>query len=113
MDAMTNKLKKLIELRSKGLVCLVPRQGMVADIDYWPITSHEKTLCDCQVLEILSALKICVDVIELQNEALSEAAKIHYSEKFNNHGCMATAKITDIAEETIKQAKDKLIESIE
>lgn len=39
----------------KGLVCLVPRQGMKADIDYCPITSHEKTFCDCQVLEILDA----------------------------------------------------------
>jgi hypothetical protein len=34
-------LKKL-----DGLVCLVPKDGIAG------ITSHEKTLCDCEVLEI-------------------------------------------------------------
>jgi hypothetical protein len=34
----------------EGLVCLVPKDGRGG------ITSHEKTLCDCQVLEIFAEL---------------------------------------------------------
>lgn len=35
----------------EGLVCLVPKEGRGG------ITSHEKTLCDCQVLEIFDELE--------------------------------------------------------
>jgi len=34
----------------KGLVCLVPKRG-----SEFTMTCHEKTLCDCQVLEIFAA----------------------------------------------------------
>lgn len=54
----------------KGLVCLVPKQGMTGDIDYWPITSHEKTLCDCQVLEIFSAYDKALERIEVLEKTL-------------------------------------------
>lgn len=37
-----------LEEKRKGLVCLVPKPG-----DKHVLTSHEKTLCDCQVLEII------------------------------------------------------------
>lgn len=43
-------MSKVDEYRN-GLVCLVPRTGSDS-----VITSHEKTLCDCQVLEIFAAL---------------------------------------------------------
>ena len=39
-----------IEKYRKGLVCLVPREGAEC-----ALTCHEKTLCDCQVLEIFAA----------------------------------------------------------
>ena len=43
-----NKAPMDINKYRKGLVCLVPNKGKGG------ITSHEKTLCDCQVLEIFS-----------------------------------------------------------
>jgi hypothetical protein len=48
---MTKIHSKLAEMR-KGLVCLVPRPNAES-----VITSHERTLCDCQVLEIITALE--------------------------------------------------------
>ena len=48
----------------KGLVCLVPNKSLITS-ESFSLSSHEKTLCDCQVLEI-------VREIESENEKLKE-----------------------------------------
>ena len=52
----------------KGLVCLVPNKSLITS-ESFSLSSHEKTLCDCQVLEI-------VREIESENEKLKENNKL-------------------------------------
>ena len=50
----------------KGLVCLVPRPGVGG------LTCHEKTLCDCMVLEVFAAY----DALAKENASLRESLKL-------------------------------------
>lgn len=50
-----------IEKYRKGLVCLVPNESKI-NSDSMLLTSHEKTLCDCQVLEIFAAHQIQIEI---------------------------------------------------
>lgn len=59
-----------IEEYRKGLVCLVPNPGSDS-----VITSHEKTLCDCQVLEIFTAY----DELQSENAKLQLMAENYRS----------------------------------
>lgn len=73
---MTKPERPSVDKYREGLVCLVPR----ADSKYG-ITCHEKTLCDCQVLEIFAALDAALaerdeyakkySAIELANKEMS------------------------------------------
>ena len=45
--------------------------------------------------ELREALRVAI-------KALIFCSKIHYSEEFNNHGCMATATITDVADKALE-----------
>ena len=58
-----------VEKYRKGLVCLVPKPGSDS-----VITSHEKTLCDCQVLEIFDALDAANAEIERLQMAITHSA---------------------------------------
>ena len=64
------------EYKGKFLACLVPKEGKSG------ITSHEKTLCDCEVIEILSELektrKICLELQERYSEVLGKLDSAEY-----------------------------------
>jgi hypothetical protein len=60
--------KKASETGRQGLVCLVPRKGVGG------ITCHEKTLCDCTILELLDSrdaeIDLLLQIIEKQTDTL-------------------------------------------
>lgn len=68
---------KRAEMR-RGLVCLVPREGA------YGLTCHEKTICDCRVIELLddldtqeselTKLRKRVEVLEFALKEISTAA---------------------------------------
>lgn len=70
MTTPDKKPRDINEYR-EGLVCLVPRPGVGG------ITCHEKTLCDCMVLEIFAAY----DSLAKENEEL-KLALFDRSEKY-------------------------------
>ena len=57
-----------IDKYREGLVCLVPKKEAVAANSMY-LSSHEKTLCDCQVLEIFSTY----DALLVEAKKLREA----------------------------------------
>lgn len=64
-----NKAPRDINKYREGLVCLVPNKGKGG------ITSHEKTLCDCQVLEIFSYADKLQSRLEKCEALLAESGK--------------------------------------
>ena len=60
---------QIIEEYRKGLACLVPRAEAMSE-GTWALTSHEHSLCDCQVLEIFAAHDALVEEFEIATDAL-------------------------------------------
>jgi len=58
-----------IEEYRKRLVCLVPRAEAISE-GTWLLTSHEYSLCDCQVLEIFAAHDALAEKLKTATEAL-------------------------------------------
>ena len=110
MDAMTSKLRKLIELRScefwisPGIPPFPPHDEVVINPDCAkPHHIHVVESSHCEAL--MSALRVCVDVIEMQQKSMR--ASIARSDDYGDSHCSAPIR------EAIKQATDKLMESIE
>jgi len=59
-----------IEEYRKRLVCLVPRAEAISE-GTWLLTSHEYSLCDCQVLEIFAAHDALAEKLRTATEALT------------------------------------------
>lgn len=67
---MTRPTKARLEELKRGLVCLVPLQRIAG------LTCHEKTLCDCQVLEVFSE----VDALQAEVDELRYGNSLSYTE---------------------------------
>lgn len=80
-----------VEEYRKGLVCLVPRKGLGG------ITCHEKTLCDCQVLEIFAEL----DKVKLQ---------LTFVQEYLNPSDTSFRTMIDTFQTLDPSDKDKMIE---
>ena len=71
----------------KGLVCLVPKRG-----SEFTMTCHEKTLCDCQVLEIFAAY----DSLEAKFALVVEALEFYAADDFPYKGKLARETMSKI-----------------
>ena len=105
---MTNKLKKLINvvgrdfyLQQGSFSLLVVDEKGNEHFKNKPFKVTESSHCEA----LMSALRVCVDVIEMQQKAMR--ASIARSDDYGDSHCSAPIR------EAIKQATDKLMESIE
>jgi len=64
---MSKKISERLAEWRKGLVCLVPKETAANAMS---ITCHEKTLCDCKVLEIIATLETTLTKLDVAVEAL-------------------------------------------
>jgi hypothetical protein len=98
-------IKQELEKIKKGLVCLVPRKGLGG------ITCHEKTVCDCQVLKIISCLEIALVALEKCSEAGTwHAPCISCSSKIIEYGNYAARKARQKITGILTQAEKVLAE---
>lgn len=123
MSSQEKPAPRDIEKYRKGLVCLVPMHG------HSGITSHEKTLCDCEVLEIFSAYDAAIKERDELKEKLGEYKKLdagdyyivhhpeypHPAEEFvkewnlQKAKLQSTEKLLEMAIEAVKEAEELLI----
>ncbi len=83
----------------EGLACLVPRDMLGGSV----ITCHEKTLCDCQVLEIFKALdEMRADLINTLEYARETIRNAPYP------GSTSYLQALGIVDEALAEWKEKI-----
>jgi len=78
---MSKEIRERLAEWRKGLVCLVPKETAANAMS---ITCHEKTLCDCKVLEIIATLETTLTKLDTAVEALESISANTYGTELCN-----------------------------
>lgn len=92
-------LKEHLEkIKSRGLVCLVPKKEAI-NKNSMLLTSHEKTLCDCEVLQLIQIIEVLAEANEfIEHECLHSETHCPPRDDMKLKARQAQAKIKEILE---------------